>query len=169
MKPSDIEYIVVHAADTRPSMDLGVKEIREWHVFPKTFGDGGRRYLGQMYKSVNDLPVEVKNNRGRGWSDIGYHFVIRRDGTIETGRPLDVPGAHVRGFNGVSWGICMAGGMAEDGSNDCNFTKRQYFSLDILITELLDKAPQAIAQGHRDFNGVTKTCPNFNVKEFYYG
>lgn len=139
MRPSDIEYIVVHAADTKPSMDIGVEEIRKWHV------------------------------EERKWSDIGYHFVIRRDGSIEAGRPLDIPGAHVRGFNSVSWGICMAGGMTEHGTSDCNFTKRQYFSLDILITELLDKAPQAKAQGHRDFKGVVKTCPNFNIREFYYG
>ncbi len=139
MNPSDIQYIVVHAADTKPSMDIGVKEIRKWHV------------------------------EERKWSDIGYHFVIRRDGSIESGRPLDVPGAHVRGFNGVSWGICMVGGMTERGTTDSNFTKNQYFSLDILITELLDKAPQARAQGHRDFKGVTKTCPNFNVREFYHG
>lgn len=139
MKPSDIEYIAVHAADTKPSMDVGVNEIRKWHV------------------------------EERGWSDIGYHFVIKRDGSIESGRPLDRAGAHVKGYNSVSWGVCLAGGMAEDGSNDCNFTKNQYLSLELLSSELLDKAPNAILQGHRDFKGVTKTCPNFNVKEFYYG
>ncbi len=139
MTPSDIKYIVVHAADTKPSMDIGVKEIRKWHVSE------------------------------RGFSDIGYHFVIRRNGNIETGRPLDIPGAHVRGYNYTSWGICLVGGMTEHGTNDCNFTKKQYVTLDIILSELLDKAPTAIAQGHRDFKGVTKTCPNFNVREFYYG
>jgi N-acetyl-anhydromuramyl-L-alanine amidase AmpD len=138
MKPSDIKFIVVHAADTKPSMDIGVKEIREWHT------------------------------KERGWSDIGYHFVIRRNGDLENGRDLSRSGAHVRGYNSVSWGICMVGGMAENGSPDCNYTKIQYATLELILTELSEKAPLATIAGHRDFDGVTKTCPNFNVKEFYY-
>ncbi len=170
MKYLDIKYIVVHAADTKPSMDVGAKEIREWHTNPKHYKETGEYgYLGKIYNSRDELPSNVKNKEGRGWSDIGYHYVIKRDGTLEEGRSLEVKGAHVRGYNDKSWGICLAGGMTENGRSDCNFTQKQYITLNLIITDLLDKAPTAIAQGHRDFKGVTKTCPNFNVKEFYYG
>lgn len=136
MTPENIKYIVVHAADTKPSMDIGVSEIRKWHV------------------------------EERNWSDIGYHFVIRRNGDLETGRALSTTGAHVRGYNRVSWGICLVGGMSESGESDANFTKEQYNALELILTELSDRAPNATILGHRDFEGISKKCPCFDVKSF---
>ncbi len=169
MKPSDIKYIVVHAADTKPNMDIGAKEIRKWHIYPKFYPNTGEyRYQGKMYRFVDDLPFNVRKKKGRGWSDIGYHFVIRRNGELETGRPLDVSGAHVRGYNSMSWGVCLIGGMSEKGNTDCNFTNKQYITLKLILGELEDKAPKAKVIGHRDFKGVDKACPTFNAKDFYY-
>ena len=51
-------------------------------------------------------------HREKGWLGCGYHKVIRRDGTVEDGRPMNKAGAHVRGINRQSIGICLAGGMS---------------------------------------------------------
>lgn len=104
-------------------------------------------------------------HRRRGWLKIGYHFVIRRDGTVETGRPTDQPGAHVRGYNQKSIGICLVGGVAKAGSNvpKNNFTPEQFAALHKLRAELLIEFPWARFQGHRDFPGVAKACPSFDA------
>jgi len=168
MKPEDIKFIIVHTAATKPSMDIGLYEIRKWHTLPKKLNDGTVRYMRKIYQSNNDLPEDIRGKEGNGWSDIGYHYVIRRNGQTQTGRDLSTRGAHVKGYNDVSWGICLIGGLDKDGNPDCNYTKKQYIELDRLLTELYRKAPLAEITGHREFDGVTKTCPNFDVKEFYY-
>lgn len=127
-----IDEIAVHCAATPPSMDIGVEEIRAWHL-------------------------------DRRWSDIGYHFVIRRGGSIETGRPLVRPGAHVAGYNRHSIGVCLAGGVDEDGNPDCNYDHHQWDSLKALCQDLADDFPGVILKGHRDYPGVTKSCPCFDV------
>ena len=60
-------------------------------------------------------------HKERGFSSIGYHYVIRRDGTLETGRPLNTPGAHVQGHNAHSIGICLAGGVDQAGKPEKQF------------------------------------------------
>ena len=77
-KRRETRDIVVHCSATPPKMDIGVREIRTWHI-------------------------------KRGFVDVGYHYVIRRDGSVETGRPHDTQGAHVRSFNKFSVGICLVG------------------------------------------------------------
>jgi len=115
LNDNDIEYIVIHASETRPIMDVGVEILRDWHTFPHYDIKSNKIfYLGQTYKSDMDLPVEVRHQRGRGWTDVGYHYVIKRDGTLEAGRPLDVIGSDVKGLNNVSWGICLIGGVDEN-------------------------------------------------------
>mgnify|MGYP001441377098 CR=1 FL=1 len=88
------DYIVVHCSATKPSMDIGSEKIRDWHV------------------------------NERGWRDIGYHKVIRRNGEIEDGRDIRDSGAHAAGYNSKSVGVCMVGGMAEDNSAENNFTDK---------------------------------------------
>lgn len=131
IKRNKTHYIVIHCADTPASMDIGAKEIRRWHV---------------------------EDNK---WSDIGYHFVIRRDGRREIGRNIDVSGSHVKGFNSVSIGICMVGGK---GGN--NFTIAQFKELEKLVKEMVKKYPDAEVVGHCDLN-AGKTCPSFNVIKWY--
>ena len=104
----------------------------------------------------------------RGFVDVGYHYVIKRDGTIEPGRPLDRQGAHVSGFNHLSVGVCLVGGVSEDDVNvpEANFTDAQYASLRKLLPELQRNFPGAEILGHRDMPRVRKACPSFDVREW---
>ena len=104
-----------------------------------------------------------------GWRDLGYHHVIRRDGTVEPGRPEDQHGAHVRGHNGTSLGVCLVGGMAQaDKRPDCNFTTDQWTALDALVYELKQRYPNAEVVGHRDLD-PGKACPTFDVAAWWQG
>ena len=98
-------------------------------------------------------------HKERGWIDIGYHFVIRRDGTVEKGRDIDAIGAHVRGVNQISVGICLVG--------TDEFEDAQFASLKELIVSLLDKFPGSQIKGHRDFPNVKKECPGFDVASWW--
>lgn len=108
-------------------------------------------------------------HRAKGWNGIGYHFVIRRDGTIEAGRPVDAIGAHVENWNSVSVGVCLAGGVTEVDVNKAenNFTPDQFVSLLAVMKDLKKKYPKATVQGHRDFPKVAKACPSFDAKAWW--
>ena len=102
-----INEIIIHCSDTQEGCDVTAKEIRSWHTAPKEKG-------------------------GRGWRDIGYHYVIRLDGTIELGRPLEKAGAHCIGrkgedHNSHSIGICYIGGrhIKEDGTWEWGDTRTE--------------------------------------------
>lgn len=123
-----INQIIVHCADTPPDMDIGAKEIDQWH-------------------------------RERGWSQIGYHFVIRRDGTVEAGRPLEKAGAHTYGHNKNSIGICLVGG-----TGGFNFTFSQLKALISLVNEMKEDFNVSEVLGHRDLDS-SKACPQFGVSE----
>lgn len=105
----------------------------------------------------------------RGFSDIGYHYVIRRDGKIEKGRDIGIAGAHARGHNINSIGVCLVGGV--DAHNDpCdNFTDKQKRALQKLLSFLTLTFPASEVLGHRDLPNVRKACPSFDVREWYYG
>jgi N-acetylmuramoyl-L-alanine amidase len=105
-------------------------------------------------------------HRQKGWLMIGYHKVIKRDGTVEDGRPLDMIGAHVEGYNHDSIGICMAGGLDHKGNPENNFTPAQWDSLKALLVEFRKDYSGAQILGHRDFPKVAKACPSFDVKEW---
>lgn len=103
----------------------------------------------------------------RGWSDNGYHYVIRRNGEIELGRPVEKSGAHVRGHNKHSIGICLAGGVDNSGNPEANYTNEQWSALDGLIHRLTREYPNAEVMGHNDlYSG--KACPCFDVKAWWY-
>lgn len=123
--------IVIHCAATKPSMDIGLREIRQWHV-------------------------------QQGWLDVGYHYIIRRDGTVETGRPHDVVGSHVKGHNFESLGICMVGGIDDAGKPLNNFADAQWVALEGLVSEVSVLYPNARICGHRDLDSG-KACPSFDV------
>lgn len=104
----------------------------------------------------------------REFVDIGYHFVIRRDGTVEEGRPMNRPGAHARGFNHISIGVCLVGGVARNGkSPENNFTDLQWRSLGALVETLKYHNPDATVLGHRDLPNVKKGCPSFDVGSWW--
>lgn len=104
----------------------------------------------------------------RGWSDIGYHYIIKRDGKLERGRPIDIAGAHARGHNIDSIAVCLIGGV--DAHNDpCNnFTNLQKRKLKQVL-DFLTLTFDCEALGHRDLPKVRKACPSFDVREWYYG
>ena len=121
-------------------------------------------------------------HRKKGWRTIGYHYVIRRSGKLERGRPESEPGAHVLGHNGHSLGIVMVGGVKTDGvSAETNFTEAQYVELRALLTSLKATYPNAEIVGHRDLspdrngsgkverNEWVKDCPTFDVKDWWLG
>ena len=102
----------------------------------------------------------------RGFADIGYHFVIYRDGSVNIGRPLYKSGAHCSGHNKKSIGVCYIGGVATDGKIPMDTrTSAQKDSLVRLITELRQQFPNASVHGHREF--ANKACPCFNASEEY--
>lgn len=129
------KYLVVHCSATRPSLDVGVKEIRQWH-------------------------------KNQGWADIGYHFVIRRDGNVERGRAENLVGSHVAGRNSNSLGVCMVGGVNQNDFTkpENNFTPAQFASLKTLLKMLSEKYPGSVVLGHRDFPKVAKACPSFDAR-----
>ena len=93
-----------------------------------------------------------------GWDGIGYHKIIKRTGEIENGRPEYWVGAHVKGKNKISLGVCLIG---QD-----NFTIKQYLSLEKVLKKWKSLYPDAEILGHRDTGNTKKTCPNFDVKNW---
>lgn len=114
-----------------------------------------------------DAQVIDKWHRQFGWSRIGYAYVIKRDGEVEEGRDANAVGAHVKGYNSVSLGICMVGGVDEDMNPENNYTPEQWDSLVELLETLTAKYPDAEILGHRDFPDVKKACPCFDVREWW--
>jgi len=104
-------------------------------------------------------------HRQRGWLGIGYHYVIRRDGTVEEGRPEDRPGAHAYGYNKVSIGICLVGGLSTRKRPYNNFTKEQFAALRKLIDSIFLRYRIRRVVGHRDLD-PHKDCPSFDVKSW---
>lgn len=133
-----INEIIVHCSASPEGLNVTAADIRRWHTV------------------------------GNGWSDIGYHFVVRIDGTVEPGRPLAQPGAHCRGHNARSVGICYVGGLAADGRTPKDTrTPAQRAALLSLLRELKQQFPAAAIHGHRDF--AAKACPSFDATAEYAG
>ena len=133
--------IAIHCSDTKPSMEhVNENLIREWH-------------------------------KAKGWTDAGYNIVIPRTpssdmtGLIEIARPLDHRGAHIAGVNSTALGICVVGGMSEDGEPEDNFLPEQMFALKMAIGFCLMYAPKAKCAGHNYFTDK-KTCPNFDWRKW---
>ena len=106
-------------------------------------------------------------HRRRGWNGVGYHYIVRRDGRLEVGRGEEEAGAHCKGHNKDSIGICLVGGI-QDGTKSKavnDYTPKQWETLKQLVLELRGKYPEANIVGHCDYE-PRKTCPNFDVKEW---
>jgi len=105
-------------------------------------------------------------HRLRGWNGIGYHYVVRLDGTVEQGRPLEKPGAHCAGHNNRSVGVCYIGGVMSDGvTPDDTRTPAQRTSLLKILKQLRRQFPGARIRSHRDF--AAKACPSFDATKEY--
>ena len=130
-----IDKIIIHCAATPEGRDVKTETIKSWHV------------------------------KGRGWSDIGYHFVIELDGSVKTGRPIERIGAHVQGHNTGSIGVCYVGGVDADKKPKDTRTEAQRAAMDELISSLLEQYPGATVHGHNEFSA--KACPSFDVAKEY--
>lgn len=106
-------------------------------------------------------------HRKRGWDMIGYHAVIRRDGTLERGRKPRHIGAHAKGHNKDSLGVCLVGGVDEDGQPENNFTVEQFNTLREWIDEVCDWYGDLTVVGHRDLQGAKTNCPCFDAGEWF--
>tara|TARA_R100000664_G_scaffold1281_2_gene3349 strand:+ start:5316 stop:5759 length:444 start_codon:yes stop_codon:yes gene_type:complete len=131
------DSIIIHCAATKKSMDIGYKEIREWHVDQN------------------------------GWDDVGYHYIIRRNGKLEKARPEEYSGAHAPSHNSRSIGICLVGGMADDGGPENNFTLEQFLTLKDLVNMVMNKYSDITeVLGHCDVQDNKPNCPGFDVKQW---
>ena len=113
--------------------------------------------------TVNDIR---RWHKQQGWSDIGYHYVIYRNGHIEPGRDVDISGAHCEGHNSNSIGVCYIGGVARNGKTAKDTrTLAQKAALLSLLKDLRELYPEAKIYGHRDF--AHKDCPSFDAMKEY--
>lgn len=139
-----IDEIIVHCSATKPdwmkgaSTEAKVAEIRRWHI------------------------------EDRKWSDIGYHYIVDTDGTVVRGRPLERVGAHVKGHNKGTIGICLIGGhgsSAIDNPTD-HFTAEQLRALRNKINGLKSHMTSIKkVSGHNEY--ANKACPGFNVPRWW--
>lgn len=118
-------------------------------------------------------------HKAKGWSDIGYHWLIRRSGEIEPGRQEKSIGAHVAGWNSRSIGVCMVGGLNDrTGKAENNYTPAQWRSLKTLVGNIVVRYPGIAILGHRDLSpdrdgdGIVeraewlKECPCFHARDW---
>ena len=104
-------------------------------------------------------------HKARGWSRIGYHYVVRRDGTIERGRPDEHIGAHCNGHNAHSIGVCYEGGLDADGHSTDTRTPEQKATLLSLLRSLKKSYPTALIVGHSTLSRTL--CPGFDAVREY--
>ena len=132
-----VNKIIVHCSGTPIGKNFDVKDIRGWHV------------------------------DGNGWSDIGYHYVIKLNGEIQTGRLEKTIGAHCYRNNRDSIGLCYVGGMDKDMKEWVDTrTDAQKDALIKVLKDLKERYPGAIIYGHKDFTNK-KLCPSFDAKKEY--
>ena len=155
----------------------GVVGPTTWQMLEKIFGNSikkSTRKINEIILHCSATPEgkdfttsQIKSwHLQRGFSDIGYHYVIYRDGSIHIGRDESVIGAHCTGHNTNSIGVCYIGGCASDGKTPKDTrTTEQKQSLVKLLKELKTKYPQASIHGHRDFS--SKACPSFDATKEY--
>lgn len=144
-----IQYLIVHCSATPQGREVSCDTIRKIHI------------------------------QQRGWRDIGYHYLIHLDGSIECGRDVDQSGAHTEGYNSGSIGICYIGGTDLKGKPLDTRTPEQKEALLDLLKDLKTLYPEALIKGHRDFspdknkNGIIepseyiKACPCFDASQEY--
>jgi len=132
-----IDRLIIHCSATRRDQVVTVADIRRWHV------------------------------DDNGWSDVGYHGVLHRDGRLEPGRSLSRMGAHVRGHNRGTLGLCLIGGHGSASTDKFmdHFTEAQRAQLATLC--IWAQQATMTVHGHNEY--AAKACPGFDVQEFLKG
>ncbi len=127
LDPNEVRYFMIHCSDSPQNRGDTAATIHQWHTtYPFNF------------------------------DCIGYHKVILEDGTIEDGRPEYIQGAHCKGYNHCSLGICLIG--------TGDYTVRQLRSLKALIQSLKGKYKKGLVAGHYQFD-KKKSCPNMDIPD----
>ena len=108
-------------------------------------------------KNISSLEIH-KMHIGFGWNGVGYHKIICRNGDIENGRQEYWVGAHARGYNEISLGVCLIGKK--------EFTEMQFESLEKVLRSWKKKYPTTEIIGHNSISDTKKTCPNFDIKKW---
>ena len=110
----------------------------------------------------------LQDHLKRKFVTVGYHYYVRKDGTVKQFRPLDKIGAHCKPYNSVSIGICYEGGLDENGNPANTLTYLQYQAIGALLVELQNKFPDAVVRGHRDMPLASKkACPCYNARKIF--
>lgn len=135
----NINEIIVHCTATKEGLNQTVEQIKKYHT--------------------------AKPPMGRGWSDIGYHYIIYLDGSIHEGRNVNISGAHCTNHNVNSIGVVYVGGLDSKGNAKDTRTPAQKEALIKLLKELKKLYPKATIHGHREF--ANKACPCFDAKKEY--
>ena len=132
----DIKRIILHCTATYERQSVTIEDVRRWHT-----------------------------SAPRNWKDVGYHYLILQDGTIEHGRNVQVQGAHVKGENVDSIGIAYCGGLLENGDVADTMTSYQDMSFLMLVNSLRNVFGHLTLHGHNEFSN--KACPGFDVQDKY--
>ena len=135
-----INEIIIHCTDTEEGKNYTIDDVRQWHTLPPP--------------------------KGRGWSDVGYHYLIYRNGSVVAGRDVDQAGAHCKGHNSYSIAVCYVGGRGRDGKCRDTRTLQQRAAMANLLIELRMRYPQAVIVGH-SFWDPSKECPCFDAAKEY--
>ena len=149
------EKILGSNGDILPALKTSKRKIKELVLHCSATREG-RDY------TVSDI---TKWHKQRGFNDIGYHYVIYRDGSIHNGRDVNLVGAHCTNHNTYSIGICYIGGCKYDLSPKDTRTPKQKEAMLKLLKELKKKYPYATVHGHNEF--ANKACPCFDVQKEY--
>lgn len=143
-----VNSIVIHCAASENGRDIGIAEIDDWHRARGFARDAWHRKAQRPHLG-----------------HVGYHAVILVDGTVELGRGLGEKGAQVQGHNWHTWGVCLIGAD--------RFSFPQWYALGDLVERwallLGDHLDDDGVMGHREFPGVRKSCPGFDVSEWFRG
>lgn len=140
-----VDEIVVHCSATRPEWMAG--------------------------KSATEKREEIRKwHKGNGWNDIGYHWIIDRDGSALPGRSEDVVGSHVKNRNTNTIGICLIGGFGSSANDQFSdhFTPEQDAALRELIGRIRGRYAIHKVSGHNDYD-AGKACPGFRVSRWVDG
>ena len=158
----------------------GIVCDKTWDALPKpNYGFGG--ILKQSKRTIKEIIVHctatpegrvetvqsIRNmHKAKGWSDIGYHYLIGLNGECWEGRNVNLIGAHCEGHNSNSIGVCYVGGVDKKMQAKDTRTEKQKYALVALLKDLRKLYPKAKIYGHHDFN-KGKSCPCFDAKNEY--
>lgn len=149
------QIIVIHCSATKENQDVSAETIDKWHA------DRGFK----------------RSNPTNNLKHIGYQYYIRKDGTVIKGREENEVGAHAKGYNSKSIGICYEGGLDNNGKPKDTRTEAQKRAINNLMDDICGRWDIMDIVGHRDLspdlngdgiitpNEWIKVCPCFEVKE----